>query len=236
MYHIKPFISLNKVVNELSKIYLVEDEKALRDLLVSYLKDAGYQVTSFEDGLQAKNHIKDKPDLWILDIMLPGIDGYSLINEIKKFSANIPVIFMSARSAELDRVIGLEMGSDDYLPKPFLPRELVLRVNRILQKERLPKENTILKIGTCNFNRQNRTINSNDKEIQLTVKEFDILNYLVINKGLAISRTQIIDKVWGADYFGSERVVDDTIKRLRKKVPELPLSSIYGYGYILKVE
>ena len=217
-------------------IYLVEDEKALRDLLVTYLKDAGYQVKSFADGLAAQHQIQDKPDLWILDIMLPGIDGFSLINEIKKVSPDIPVIFMSARSAELDRVIGLEMGSDDYLPKPFLPRELVLRVNRILQTERVPKDDTIMHIGACQFNRQNRTISSGDKDVQLTVKEFDILNYLVINKGLAISRTQIIDKVWGADYFGSERVVDDTIKRLRKKVPELPLSSIYGYGYILKVE
>lgn len=220
----------------MKKIFLVEDEKNLAALLVSYLSDAKYHVKSFYNGLDAKNSILEKPDLWILDIMLPGLDGYSLIKEIKKNTPEIPVIFMSARSAELDRVLGLEMGSDDYLPKPFLPRELVLRVNRFFKKEKDNVAKTIVSLGPYSFHRQKRVIINEEEEILLTVKEYDILNFLLTNPGNAVSRTNIIDTVWGKDYFGSERVVDDALRRLRKKVPELPLETVYGYGYILKVE
>ncbi|SHH93111.1 response regulator transcription factor [Clostridium grantii] len=220
----------------MKKIFLVEDEKSLSNLLVSYLVNAEYDVTPFYDGLLAKKAIIEEPDLWVLDIMLPGIDGYALIKEIKSNNPECPVIFMSARSAELDRVLGLEMGSDDYLPKPFLPRELVLRVNRLLKKNKTSlSENKIL-LGSCIFNRQKRIILSNDEETVLTVKEYDILEFLISNKGKAVGRTEIIDTVWGTDYFGSERVVDDTLRRLRKKVPELPLEAVYGYGYILKIK
>ncbi|WP_027398862.1 response regulator transcription factor [Anaerovorax odorimutans] len=217
----------------MKRIFLVEDEISLCNLLISYLRDAGYDVRVFSDGLEAKNSINEKPDLWILDIMLPGMDGYSLIREIKNYTPNVPVIFMSARSAELDRVIGLEMGSDDYLPKPFLPRELVLRVNRLLKEQ--TKQEEVMKLGKYDFNRQKRSIIDENEEIALTVKEYDILEFLIANKENAVSRTAIIDAVWGTDYFGSERVVDDTLRRLRKKVPDLPLESAYGYGYILKI-
>lgn len=220
----------------MKRIFLVEDEKSLRNLLVSYLTDANYDVTTFENGLDAKNAIKEKPDLWVLDIMLPGMDGYALIKEIKSSTPKIPVIFMSARSAELDRVVGLEMGSDDYLPKPFLPRELVLRVNRLLKIEEKKEEEIIVPLGPCIFHRQRRIIINGNEEIALTVKEYDILEFLINNPGSAISRTEIIDNVWGTDYFGSERVVDDTLRRLRKKIPELPVETVYGFGYILKME
>lgn len=220
----------------MKRIFLVEDEKSLRNLLVSYLTDANYDVTTFENGLDAKNAIKEKPDLWVLDIMLPGMDGYALIKEIKGSTPKIPVIFMSARSAELDRVVGLEMGSDDYLPKPFLPRELVLRVNRLLKMEEKKEEEIIVPLGPCIFHRQRRIIINGNEEIALTVKEYDILEFLINNPGSAISRTEIIDNVWGTDYFGSERVVDDTLRRLRKKIPELPVETVYGFGYILKME
>ena len=225
----------------MERIFLVEDEKSLSDLLASYLADAGYEVTIFSNGLDAKdsiskNAISKKPDLWVLDIMLPGMDGYALIKEIKHHTPEIPVLFMSARSAELDRVIGLEMGSDDYLPKPFLPRELVLRVNHLLKVEQKNSGEMIVPLGACTFHRQKRLIISGNEEILLTVKEYDILEFLIANRGTAISRTQMIDTVWGTDYFGSERVVDDTLRRLRKKVPTLPLETVYGYGYILKVD
>ncbi|TCO67738.1 response regulator transcription factor [Marinisporobacter balticus] len=199
----------------MKQIFLVEDEKPLRNLLVSYLADAKYYVKTFHNGLDAK-----KPDLWILDIMLPGMDGYALIKQIKSNTPEIPVVFMSARSAELDRVIGLEMGSDDYLPKPFLPRELVLRVNRLLNIKKKQGE-VIVPLGPYTFHRQKRIISNSHEEIVLTVKEYDILEFLIDNRGNAISRTNIIDAVWGTNYFGSERVIDDTLRRLRKKVPHL---------------
>lgn len=167
--------------------------------------------------------------------MLPGMNGYALIKEIKNDNPEIPVIFMSARSAELDRVIGLEMGSEDYLPKPFLPRELILRVDRLLKTNK--KNEAMTSIGTSFFNRQKRIIlNNKNEEISLTVKEYDFLEFLINNRGKAIERNEIIDIVWGTNYFGSERVVDDTLRRLRKKIPNLPIETVYGYGYILKAD
>lgn len=219
----------------MKKIYLVEDEKSLNDLLVTYLLEASYEVKAFSDGISAKNAISENPDLWVLDIMLPGIDGYELLKEIKKQNPKVPVIFMSARNAELDRVIGLELGCDDYMPKPFLPRELVLRVNRLLASQIVVEDKSEVILGNCMFDMKKRVIIENKVEIPLTVKEYDTLKFLIRNNGEALSRTQIIDEVWGDDYFGSERVVDDTLRRLRKKVVSLPLESVYGYGYTLKV-
>lgn len=229
-----PLITLSKSIlgDYMKKIYLVEDEISLAHLLETYLREADYQVVTFNDGLEAKKAIMEKPDLWILDIMLPGLDGYALIKEIKAACPQIPVIFMSARSAELDRVIGLEMGSDDYLPKPFLPREMVLRVNRILKTTTLSDGVTIPGVE---FDRVKRCLRNQDTEISLTVKEFDLLEYFFERIDVAISRNDILDHVWGVDYFGSERVIDDTLRRIRKKIPELPIETVYGFGYILKV-
>lgn len=217
-------------------IFLVEDEKALSDLLQTYLVDAGFKVTTFDNGLEAKKCILEQPDLWVLDIMLPGLDGYALIKEIKAKTPTVPVIFMSARSAELDRVIGLELGSDDYLPKPFLPRELVLRVQRLIKVEQALKSTETIMFGTTVFNKSTRILITQELEYPLSVKEFDILEYLIANKNQAKSRNEILDEVWGVDYFGSERVVDDTLRRLRKKAPDVPIETVYGYGYMLKME
>jgi two-component system, OmpR family, response regulator CssR len=219
-----------------NKVYLVEDETALNSLLVTYLTEASYHVTSFTDGLQAKNHINDNPDLWVLDIMLPGEDGYSLIKRIKAVYPETPVIFMSARNAELDRVLGLEMGSDDYLPKPFLPRELVLRVNRLLHKKQAPTKVDSVIIEDYLFHRKKRVLEYKGDEISLSVKEFDVLDYLITNSGTAKSRSEILDDIWGQDYFGSDRVVDDTLRRIRKKCPVLHIENIYGYGYKLNLD
>lgn len=215
-------------------IYLVEDEKALSDLLKSYLEEAGYKVTPFYDGLVAKASIDNPPDLWVLDIMLPGLDGYALIKEIKSRTPQVPVIFMSARSADLDRVLGLEMGSDDYLPKPFLPRELVLRVQRLVKVVKPTEKEQRVKIGDAYFNRSLRALELGDENYVLSNKEFNLLEYLLDNVGQAKSRSDILDHVWGVDYFGSERVIDDTLRRLRKKQPSLPVETVYGYGYIIK--
>lgn len=222
------------------KIYLVEDEKNLNVLLKKYLELEGYEVTTFFDGNSAMKRIKDMPDLWILDIMLPDIDGYGLIKAIKSNNKNTPVIFMSARNEELDRVVGLELGSDDYLSKPFLPRELVIRTNKLL--ERLNIKNTKeeitevkLNIEGYEINKKQRTVYLDNIKVQLTNKEFELLNYFLDNKNNLLSREQILVTVWGNDYFGSDRVVDDTIRRLRKKMENLMIETVYGYGYKLVI-
>jgi two-component system response regulator CssR len=218
------------------KVYLVEDEQSLNILLEKYLTIEGYSVTTFSDGNAAKNRIKDMPDLWILDIMLPGIDGYELIKCIKQNNKNTPVIFMSARNEELDRVVGLELGSDDYLSKPFLPRELVIRTNKLMERlygSENEGDDADINIGEYIISKKQRLVFFKGEELQLTNKEFELLSYLIENKNNLISREQILINVWGSDYFGSDRVVDDTIRRLRKKVNQLIIETVYGYGYKL---
>ncbi len=210
-------------------IYLVEDDKNLNLVLTTYLENEGYIVKSFLSGLEAEKNITPPPDLWVLDIMLPDLDGYQLIKKIKSISPKLPVIFISARDADIDRVLGLELGSDDYLAKPFLPRELVIRVKNVLSRYK-PNEN-IISISSYIIDRSSRTVKFEDSYIELTSKEFDLLVYLASNTNLALSRDQILYHVWGDDYFGSDRVVDDLIRRLRKKVPYIDIDTIYGYGY-----
>jgi two-component system response regulator CssR len=232
---------LNKwgMVNLPMKIYLVEDEKSLNLLLEKYLQREGYEVTTFFNGNSAIARIKDMPDLWILDIMLPDIDGYEIIKAIKANNKDTPVIFMSARNEELDRVVGLELGSDDYLSKPFLPRELIIRTNKLLDriygigKEDATKIQDSLNIEGYSISKKQRTVFQGEEEIILTNKEFELLTYFIENKNNLVSREQILDTVWGDDYFGSDRVVDDTLRRIRKKVDKFTIDTVYGYGYKL---
>jgi two-component system response regulator CssR len=221
------------------QIYLVEDEKSLNLLLKKYLEMDGYLVTSFFDGNSALQKIPDLPDLWILDIMLPDLDGYDLIKAIKTCNSNTPVIFISARNEELDRVVGLELGSEDYLSKPFLPRELVIRTNKLLQriypqKEEIPAK--VFNIESYLLDEGQRLVFEGETEITFSNKEFELLKYFIENKNNVLSREQILAKVWGADYFGTDRVVDDTLRRIRKKLPRLKVESIYGLGYKLVVK
>ncbi|NFS07686.1 response regulator transcription factor [Clostridium botulinum] len=222
------------------KVYLVEYEKSLNILLEKYLQREGYEVTTFFNGSSAIERIKDVPDIWILDIMLPDIDGYQIIKAVKENNKNTPVIFMSARNEELDRVVGLELGSDDYLSKPFLPRELIIRTNKLMERIYGKSNNStvdiITNIGQYKISKKQRTVFFEEKEIQLTNKEFELLNFFIENKNNVISREQILISIWGEDYFGSDRVIDDTIRRLRKKMDKLDLETVYGYGYKLVVK
>lgn len=221
------------------KIYLVEDEKSLNILLKRYLEMEGYEVTTFFDGNSALKCIKDLPNLWILDIMLPDLDGYQLINAIKEFNSSTPVIFISARNEELDRVVGLELGSDDYLSKPFLPRELVIRTNKLMDRiysNETENESNAVNLGEYILDEGQRLIFKGEDEITLTLKELNVLKYLVYNKNKAVSREQILFKVWGEDYFGTDRVVDDTLRRIRKKLAGLEIETIYGFGYKLVIK
>jgi two-component system response regulator CssR len=212
---------------------------SLNLLLEKYLQREGYEVTTFFNGNSAIAKIVDMPDLWILDIMLPDIDGYQIIKAIKANNKSTPVIFMSARNEELDRVVGLELGSDDYLSKPFLPRELIIRTNKLLDrisgidKEATTQTGACLNIGGYSINKKQRTVFLGKEEVILTNKEFELLNYFIENKNNLVSREQILDTVWGDDYFGSDRVVDDTIRRIRKKVNRFTIETVYGYGYKL---
>ncbi|WP_434640066.1 response regulator transcription factor [Thermoanaerobacterium thermosaccharolyticum] len=168
--------------------------------------------------------------------MLPDVDGYELIKAIKDHNKSTPVIFMSARNEELDRVVGLELGSDDYLSKPFLPWELVIRTNKLMERIHGIEEDgsdDIIQVGDYTLSEKQRTVYLGEDEIQLTNKEYELFCYLVKNKNIVVSRDQILNNVWGEDYFGSDRVVDDTIRRLRKKVDKLNIETVYGYGYKL---
>lgn len=218
--------------NEYS-IYLVEDEQDLAQVLKAYMEKEGWSVSVFHNGEEAlKQSEGNTPHLWILDIMLPGMDGYEIIKEIKK-NSDIPVIFISARDQDLDRIVGLELGSDDYLAKPFMPRELVIRVRKLLTRiyetgNRIPQ---IIEITGYTIDPISRKITREGEMINLTGKEIDVLLYLIENKGKSRKREEILEYVWGDDYFGSERAVDDVIRRVRKKMPRLNLETVYGAGY-----
>lgn len=214
-------------------IALVEDEEDLNKLIQTYLKKAGYEVIPFYNGKDALNNINTKVHLWILDIMLPNnISGYDIIKEIRKNNEMMPVIFTSAKDKDLDKIIGLELGSDDYITKPYSPKELVLRVNNIIKRVYSNELNKI-KYNDYTINLEKRMVLLNNKEIILTTLEFDLLNMFLQNKGKSFSRDEILSKVWGENYYGTDRVVDDLIRRLRKKMPDLNINTIYGYGYRL---
>lgn len=219
-------------------IALVEDEKNLAALVVKYLCAEGYTVKCFTTGEEAEKELENPIDLWILDIMLPGIvSGYDLIKKIRALDPTKPVIFTSARDQDIDKIMGLELGSDDYLAKPYSIRELVLRVKNLLarayQHSNLKGQKNDFVLGEYTIDKDRRSVFCQGEGISLTSKEYDLLLFLVDNPGKAFSRDQILNAVWGEDYFGSDRVVDDLLRRLRQKMPKLQIETIYGYGYRL---
>ena len=190
------------------------------------------EVRSYFTYEEAVVHVSDDDvHLWILDIMLDNKSGFDLIEDIRRQSKAVPVIFMSARDKEFDRIIGLEKGSDDYITKPFSPKELVLRVNNIVR--RVYKDDNRMHVDAYEIDVEQRKVYCNNQEIELTTKEFDLLMLFVRNKQTAFSRGQILARVWETNYYGSDRVVDDTLRRLRKKMKDLNIHTIYGYGYRL---
>ncbi len=215
------------------KICLVEDEESLNNLMKSYIEKEGYEVIQFFKGLPALEYIgKEKIDLWILDIMLGDtISGYDLIKKIREFDKNVPVIFTSARDQDLDKILGLELGSDDYVTKPYSPKELVLRINNILK--RVYASSNKIKYENYEVDVDKRIVTHDGKEVNLTTLEFDLLYMFLNNKGKSYSRDDILNIIWGENYFGSDRVVDDLVRRLRKKMPKLHINTIYGFGYRL---
>ncbi len=219
------------------KIALVEDEANLSSLVSKYIFSEGYECISFKTGEEAIKYINDKSiSLWVLDIMLPGvISGYDILKHIREVNSKIPVIFTSARDQDIDRIMGLELGSDDYLSKPYSIRELMLRIKNILTRTYGNDDASanVEQINSYLVDFDKRIVTENGVNINLTSKEYDLLFFLLQNKSKAFSRDQILDEVWGSDYYGSDRVVDDLMRRLRQKMPNLSVETIYGFGYRL---
>ena len=214
------------------RINMIDDEKNLNDLVKMYLEKEGYIVYSFYTYDEAFLHKDDDVHLWIIDIMLDKNSGFDLLNEIKAVKPDMPIVFMSARDQEFDRIIGLEKGSDEYITKPFHIKEFLLRVHNVLK--RVYKDDpSFIHIDGYDIDEEKRIVLLNKNEIDLTTKEYELLLYFIKNKGIAISREQVLTKVWDENYFGSDRVVDDTLRRLRKKMPEINIKTIYGFGYRL---
>ena len=216
-------------------ICLVEDEVSLSNLIKTYLEKEGYQVVQFFKGKDALDYVGNVVHLWILDIMLEDdVTGYDILKEVKKKDAMVPVIFTSARDKDIDKIIGLEMGSDDYLAKPYSTKELILRVNKLVDriyKDKDAAKEIVYDSYVVDLNR--RLAKEGDFEIKLTTLEFDLLLLFLNNKNKTFSRDEILKNILGDDYFGSDRAVDDLVRRLRKKMPKLNVSTIYGYGYRL---
>ena len=215
------------------KICLVEDEKDLARLVKTYLEKENYEVTCFDKG-QDVIDCRDNFHLYILDIMLKDeVTGYDIIKFIRQENDMVPVIFTSARDQDLDKIIGLELGSDDYITKPYSLKELVLRVGNIIKRTYKQKAPNIVLYESYKIDVDKRVVYENDKEIKLTTLEFDLLVLLIQNKNKSFSRDDLLNNIWGSNYFGSDRAVDDLVRRLRKKMPKLNISTLYGFGYRL---
>ena len=217
----------------MKNIAIVEDEKDLNNLIKTYLEKEGYVVTSYYNGTDAIDNVDKDFHLWVLDIMLgDDVSGYDIIKKIREVNPDVPVIFTSARDKELDKIIGLELGSDDYITKPYSPKELVLRVNNIIRRV-YTKEKEKISYKDYVIDLDKRMAFLNDEDLNLTTLEFDLLYMFVTNRKKSFSRDDILNNIWGENYFGTDRVVDDLIRRLRKKMPLLDINTIYGYGYRL---
>jgi len=213
-------------------VCLVEDEKNLSGLIKTYLESAEYKVIQCFCGTEALN-VTDKVHLWILDIMLgDDVSGYDIIKKIREVDEKVPVIFTSARDQDLDKIIGLELGSDDYITKPYSPKELVLRVKNIIKRVYNDSFNK-LTYDEYKIDIERRVVTDGDDGVNLTTLEFELLLLFVSNIGKSFSREEILSSVWKEDYFGNDRVVDDLVRRLRSKMKKLNINTIYGYGYRL---
>ena len=217
----------------MKNIAIVEDEKDLNNLIKTYLEKEGYVVTSYYNGTDAIDNVDKDFHLWVLDIMLgDDVSGYDIIKKIREVNPDVPIIFTSARDKELDKIIGLELGSDDYITKPYSPKELVLRVNNIIRRV-YTKDKQKISYKDYIIDLDKRMAFLNDEDLNLTTLAFDLLYMFVNNRKKSFSRDDILNNIWGENYFGTDRVVDDLIRRLRKKMPLLDINTIYGYGYRL---
>ncbi len=217
-------------------ILIVDDEVLIRNVIKEYLLNEGYKVLEAKDGFDALRVISDnKVDLIVLDIMMPKMDGFTCLSEIRK-TKNIPVIMLSARKEEIDKLNSFDLGVDDYVTKPFSPKELVARVKAHLKRTTSNNENYTYKNLKVNY--KGRKVTINDKEVNLTPKEYELLTYFIKNKGIALSREQLLNSVWDYDYYGDDRTVDTHIKMLRKSLGDYRnlIKTIREVGYKYETE
>ncbi|MEW6425814.1 MAG: response regulator transcription factor [Bacillota bacterium] len=217
-------------------ILVVEDEESVRDLVSMYLKKEGFRVETAEDGEKALTMARSfAPDLILLDLMLPKLDGWAVCREIRK-TTSVPIIMLTARGEEFDRVLGLELGADDYITKPFSPREMVARVKAVLRRAKLAgKQNTVLSYPGLLIDHSASRVEAGGREIQLTPKEFELLWFLASHPRRVYSREQLLENVWGYAYPGDPRTVDTHVKRLREKLKNPGaknyIVTVWGKGY-----
>ena len=219
-------------------IVVVEDDQHIADLVELYLRQEGFRVVQAPTGERGIDAVRDqRPRLVILDVGLPGgMDGLEVCRRLRA-ATDVPILMLTARDGEIDRVLGLELGADDYVTKPFAPRELVARVKAILRRTDKPARGTpveVLMAGDVEVDVKRREARRDGQVVALATREFELLRYLAENEGLALSRQQILDAVWGADWYGDERTIDVHVGQLRKKLGAgLPLATVWGVGYRL---
>jgi two-component system alkaline phosphatase synthesis response regulator PhoP len=216
-------------------ILIVEDESSIASFVALYLKNAGYSVRTVGKGADALDQVSsDPPSLTILDLMLPDIDGIEVCRRIRK-SSDIPILMLTARDEDVDKIIGLEVGADDYMTKPFNPRELVARVKSILRRstpERRQAESAVIRHGDLTVDAGRREGRVGDQEIRLAPKEFDLLWELLDHKGIVLTRDQLLERVWGYTFAGDTRTVDVHVRQLRRKLGDAsPIVTVWGVGY-----
>ena len=222
------------------KILIVDDEAKIREVIKEYAEFSGYEVTEAEDGMSAIGLCKlNDYDLIIMDIMLPKLDGFSACKEIKKLK-DIPVIMLSARGEEYDKLFGFELGIDDYVVKPFSPKELMARINVILSRKNAGSASAqgVMKFGGLEINIPARTVTVDGQKVDLTPKEYDLLFYLVENRNIALSRDKLLSDIWGYDFFGDDRTIDTHIKNLRNNLGPYRdyIVTLRGVGYKFEYE
>ena len=226
---------LERVAQASESILIVEDENSIASFVALYLKNAGYTVRTVAKGADALEQVSsDPPSLTILDLMLPDIDGIEVCRRIRKTS-DVPILMLTARDEDVDKIIGLEVGADDYMTKPFNPRELVARVKSILRRstpERRQVESAVIRHGDLMVDAGRREVRVGEEEIQLAPKEFDLLWELLDHRGLVLTRDQLLERVWGYTFAGDTRTVDVHVRQLRRKLGEAsPIVTVWGVGY-----
>jgi len=225
------------------KVLVIDDEANVCELVSLYFEKAGYDVACAFNGSEGLDKVRqERPDIIVLDLMLPGMDGLDVCKEIRKTS-NVPIIMLTARVDEVDRVLGLEIGADDYVTKPFSPRELLARIKAVLRRAAYvpdPDEQQVLTLPRVSISRVSREVVIGDEHMELTPKEFDLLWFLASNRNRVFTREQLLEQVWAyQEFYGDERTVDQHIKRLRRKI-EIPggpcrITTIWGVGYKFEI-
>jgi DNA-binding response OmpR family regulator len=217
-------------------ILVVDDEANIRELTRLYLSNNGHDVLSAQDGEEALRVARtEDPDLMVLDLMLPKVDGFDVCRQLQRDGDDLPIIMLTARDDDVDKIVGLELGADDYVTKPFNPRELVARVEAVLRRATRETTPSTLRVGDVALDADAREVRVGDRAVQLRLKEFDLLATLMEESNVVLSREQLLERVWGYDFYGDTRTVDVHIARLRDKLADsdLEIETVWGVGYKL---